>query len=126
MRTPWAPDLDNSDRPLEPEGAGRRRVLRLAAVLWLLLGAAAVGLYLGWTISPREGPGLEHGPTDPGVVATGDGHLTLVVRASGMAAGLEVAVAPPGVTVITEQGRFPVLTLAAGTPPAVGAAGQVA
>lgn len=127
MRSPWGTDSEAADGSLEPEGAGRRRVLRLAVVLWLLVGAAAAGLYLGWSISPRDDPGPDRGLSTAGIVVdTGDGHLTLAVRTGGAVAGLEIAVAPPGVTVITGEGRFPVLTVAAGSLYAANGADQAA
>ena len=101
MNNPWT--HDDATAAVGDGGTGSRGALRLAAVLWLLVGATAFGLYVGLHTAPRSATSVPTAPSlrgPPVEVHGGDGGLLVLFRGGGTAAGLRVNVARPGLTVI--------------------------
>jgi|GEM_PF-3656858 len=83
--------------------------MRLAAVLWLLVGVTVIGLYIGLTVAPREASPATTAPEAtelPVVLDAGGGTVLVLVRAGGTEAGLEVAMESPHVTVTVGTDQF--------------------
>ena len=103
MRNPWLHDVDE-DRPTTAASVGRRNAVRLGVALWLLVGVAAVGLYLGWAAAPRQyEAGAAEGPTVAGpaaVVESEGGSLTVLLPVGGRHYGFSVDAAGPRATVV--------------------------
>lgn len=99
---PW--DHDEADDLGATDESGS--VARLAAVLWLLLGVAVVGLFVGWSLAPREDVGAPAAP-EPGVTAPsgvvfeiGPGSMTLLLPVAETTFGVVVDLDGPRVTLV--------------------------
>ena len=100
MMNPW--DDDEVDDSGSTDGA----VTRLALVIWLLLGVAVVGLFVGWSLAPREDVGAPEapapgvGPPDEVVFETGPGSMTLLLPVAETTFGVVVDLEGPRATLV--------------------------
>lgn len=114
MRNPWVHRRDD-DTSASESGSGTRNAVRLGVALWLLVGVAAVGLYLGWSAAPRQYDD-SHSVDGPGFVVESEGSsLTLLVPVGGRGYGVTVDVAPPRMEVVVADSSFVVVA-----PPSAG------
>ena len=102
MRNPW--DHDEDEDPGAADGSAS--VARLATVVWLLLGVAVVGLFVGWSLAPREDVGAPSSP-EPGVTApsgmvfeTGPDSMTLLLPVAETTFGVVVDLDDPRATLV--------------------------
>lgn len=108
MRNPWVHRRDDGTS-VSDSGSGTRNAVRLGVVLWLLVGVAAVGLYLGWSAAPRQYDD-SRSVDDPGfVVESEGGSLTILVPVGGRGFGVVVDAAEPRIEVVVADSSFVVV-----------------
>lgn len=115
MRNPWVHDVDEGSTDRRSD-VGTRRAVRLGVALWLLVGVAAVGLYLGWSVAPRQhdGAGPVEGPTF--VFRAEGGAITVLVPVGGRQFGFVVDGGAPRLDIVVAGRPIEVISPAEAGP----------